>query len=507
MSAASESTRDAEREGAGPADFGTDVAGVRARHPTVGFAAGVVRGGGLAEFQAHGLADIARGVRMRDDTVLRVASISKTFITIAVLQLVEDGAFDLDTPADDLLRSYRLVPRRPGLGRPTVRHLLTHTAGLPETIRALGALRPEFGEAVAEGAPLPDLAEFYRGRLAYGAEPGSRFVYGNHGFATLGQIIEDQTGTTLAERLRERIFEPLAMDDSSLGPSARTIDRRARSYTIGRRGAVEVPEREMVTAGAAAVLSTPADMARYLAALLAGGVGERGRVLESTTVATMFDAHYRPHPSLEGIGLGFFRTALAGHRLVEHSGVMSGFVSQLFLAPDDGVAVMAFTNGASGAMFWLPGETLGLLKGELPGASAPEPARAHRPEQWNGLIGWYALSARMADVRMRMMMGAGLEVTVREGRLWLRFLTVIPQLMRGFPLLPAGKPDLYRLTMDEGATPLHVAFTRDESGRGTAAYIDIMPATATRRPDMADPRRALSAAATATVARFARDRD
>jgi CubicO group peptidase (beta-lactamase class C family) len=460
-----------------------------------GFTVGVVRSGGLEFLESHGLATIETGAAMAPDTVLRVASISKTFTTIAILQLVEEGRFTLDTPADELLRSFRLVPRHAGLGRPTVRHLLTHTAGLPEAAHPLGVLRPAFGEAVPEGEPVPTLAEFYRGVLRYDVEPGSRFIYGNHGFAALGQIVEDQRGQHLDVVLRERVFGPLGMDDTSLGSLDRTRPRRATGYTIGRRGPRPIPEREIITAGAASVQSTPVDMARYLAALLAGGQGERGRILTPETVATMFEPHYRPHPALEGMGLGFFRTALAGHRLLEHGGVLSGFISQLYLAPDDDVAVMSFTNGGAGAMFWLPGETLGILESVLGVRGSTESEQPQRPEMWSDLVGWYAVSARAADARMRMMMGFGLEVFIRNGALTLRFLGPIPQLARGLPLLPTATPDLYRLVMADGGSPLHVAFRRDDTGRATAAFIDIMPATALHRSNATNPRRWAGAAA------------
>jgi CubicO group peptidase (beta-lactamase class C family) len=464
------------------------IAGIRARRSMTGFCVGVVRSSGLEFLETHGLARIETGAVMAPDTVLRVASISKTFTTIAILQLVEEGRFGLDTPADELLRSFRLTPRRPGLGRPTVRHLLTHTAGLPEAAHPFGVLRPEFGEAVPEGEPLPTLAEFYRGALRYDVEPGSRFIYGNHGFATLGQILEDQTGRPLDVVLRERVFTPLAMDDTSLGPLDRTNPRRATGYTIGRRGARPIPEREMVTAGAASVQSTPLDMARYLAALLAGGRGERGRILAPETISAMFEPHYRPHPALEGMGLGFFRTALAGHRVLEHGGVLSGFISQLLLAPDDDVAVMSFTNGGSGAMLWLPGETLGILETVLGVRGASESEQPQHPEGWADLVGWYAVSARPADARMRMMMGFGLEVFIRNGALMVRFLGPVPQLARGLPLSPTATPDLYRVVMSEDVSPLHVAFRRDDTGRATAAFIDIMPATTVRQPDATNPR-------------------
>lgn len=95
--------------------------------------------------------------------MFRIASITKTFTAIAVMQLWEKGLVELDAPANDYLRSFKLIPRDPAWRPATVRHLLTHSAGLPEVAHLRGLLSPEFGEGVEAGQPVQSLAEFYRG--------------------------------------------------------------------------------------------------------------------------------------------------------------------------------------------------------------------------------------------------------------------------------------------------------------------------------------------------------
>src|SRR6187402_3860136 len=84
------------------------------RRPAVGLALGVVRDGRLAFFQGHGLANIASNAPITEDTVFRIGSITKLFTAIAVMQLWEQGLVDLDAPADDYLRAYRLVSAQAG---------------------------------------------------------------------------------------------------------------------------------------------------------------------------------------------------------------------------------------------------------------------------------------------------------------------------------------------------------------------------------------------------------
>ena len=213
---------------------------ILSRHPAVGLALTVVRNGRLEFFHGHGVADIASNTAITQDTVLRIASITKTFTAIAVMQLWEQGLLDLDAPANDYLRAYRLIPARASFRPATVRHLLTHTAGIPQMVLPSRALRTiltgswltEGGESFDFGKHLPTLAEYYSGGLRLVAEPGTRFTYGDHGFATLGQIIEDVSGVSFDRYLREHIFEPLGMGDTDLLRSERVKSRLAGVSTL-----------------------------------------------------------------------------------------------------------------------------------------------------------------------------------------------------------------------------------------------------------------------------------
>jgi hypothetical protein len=284
------------------------------------------------------------------------------------------------------------------------------------------------------------------------------------------------------------------------------VSRLATGYTIGRHGAKPVTARESVTAGAASIYSTPADMARYVAALLGGGSNEHGSVLKPETLATMFEPQYQPDPRIPGLGLAFFRADLGGRLAVEHQGIMPGFNSEIFLAPGDGVGVLAFTNGARRAITWLPAET-GRLLGDLIGVAeaAVRTDVPNHPEIWGDLCGWYWLPGPLSDVRLRGMMGAGAEVFVRGGRLMFRFLSPVPVLAMGLPLLPDDAEDPYVFRMDLGEFGTRVVFDREASEATTRLHLDLMPLTLSKRSGVSNPRRwlvgALGAVAVATTAR------
>ncbi len=462
------------------------------RHPALGFALGVVRNGSLEFFHTHGHADLASNRPVAEDTVFRIASITKTFTAIAVMQLWEQGLIELDAPANDYLRAYQLVPANASWRPATVRHLLTHTAGIPEQVPRSGIFRTDFGESVKLGRRTPSLNEYYRGGLRLYAEPGTMFRYADHGPATLGQIVEDVSGSSLNHYLREHVFEPLRMADTTLVRSEVVQSRLATGYKLSSTGPKPITDREVVTAGASGIYSTPKDMARYLAALLGGGANEHGSVLKPATLANMFAAQYQPHPRIPGMGLAFWRRTAGGHPVVEHQGIIPGFDSQILAAPDDGVGLMAFTNGASRAVQWMPIEMSRLLHHLL---GVPDDVIRtdvpQRPEIWRDICGWYYLPGPLTDVRLRTIAGAGIEVLVRRGQLVLRFLTPIPALYRGFPLHPVDDTDPYAFRMDLsefGLGPFTVAFSRQPQTETMAVHFDVMPLSAQQQPPSTNPR-------------------
>ena len=484
------------------------------RHPAVGLAVGVVRDESLAFFYGHGVADIASGMPVTEDTVFRIGSITKTFTAIAVLQLWEQGLLDLDAPANDYLRAYKLVPARATHRPATVRHLLTYTAGVPQVVYLSRAFKPTLGEMVGFGQRVPSLAEFYCGELHLVAEPGAMHIYSNHGFATLGQIVEDVSGEPLDRYFRGHLFEPLGMDQTDLLRSERVRGRLATEYALRSHGPRPIRDCDLITAGSGGIYSTTRDMARYVAALLGGGANERGSVLKPETLAAMFAPQYQPDPRLPGVGLAFYRRDAGGHLVVEKDGLVRGFASQMFVAPDDGAGVVAFTNGARAAHGWLGPEVLGIVRHVL---DVPDEvirtAVPHHPETWSGLCGWYAFPGSLRDLQKWAI--AGVQVLVRRGQLTLRLVTPVPGVPREFPLHPddGQDPGLFRVDLSAlGMGTIRVAFSCVPD-RGTAAlHVELpgMPMSFQKQPATRDPRMwakgALGALGIATAAAAVRRR-
>jgi len=459
--------------------------------PVAGLAVGVVSGGSLAWFHGHGVADIEAGTPVDQDTVFRIASVTKTITAVAVMQLWEKGLVDLDAPASGYLRAYRLIPASPGFRPVTLRHLLTHSGGVRAVRAPSDLLRPALGWGTPAGRPVPSLAEYYRDGLRIDTEPGSKWAYSNHGFGTLGQIVEDVTGMPLGRYLREHVFGPLGIQHSDLVRSGRVRARLATGYQLRSRGLRAVPDYENVPAGAGSVYSTTSDMARYAGALLGGGANEHGRVLQPETLATMFQPHYQPDPRIPGMGLGFFRGQAGEHPTVSHDGIWPGFHFALLLAPGPGIGVAAFANtgpfsplAATGPIASAVLRSLLHLPDDTAGTDIPE-----QPWSWRDLCGWYSLGpAVLTDPQPRMLGGA--EVTIGHGHLIIRGQIPVPAVRRGLRLHPDGDdPDAFRINLPgpgSGTTP--VVFSRDPGGQVTAMHLGVMPLSFRKRPGIQNPR-------------------
>ncbi len=233
----------------------------------------VVRGDGCLErpllFGRQRLADEPGSVR--DDAIFLVASLTKPFVAMAVMMLVEQGRLALHERVVDLIPEFDAAPKRPMM----VRHLLTHTSGLPDMLPNNRALR----EA---NAPLPS---FLEGALAVTLDfpPGCGVQYQSMGFVLLAEIVRRVSGLSCREFLRTHIFEPLGMTSTALGIPDDWFDGEAPQ--ADRIAEVAVPSEQVgqdhwnwnsrywrqLGAPWGGLLTTPRDLSRFCRMMLARG--------------------------------------------------------------------------------------------------------------------------------------------------------------------------------------------------------------------------------------------
>ena len=290
--------------------------------------------------RAWGVADSATRAPLSDSTLFNVGSISKTFTAWTVMSLVADGRLALDTPADRYLRAWRL-PARPGNEpAPTIRQLLSHTAGLTQSSLS----------GVDHGRPVPSLADDLSGRgatpgaIEFATAPGTAFAYSGGGYSVLQLIVEDVTGRPFAEVARERVLGPLGFADGGLVWRDGTVAKLATPYHDGRAYA----HRRFPSVGAAGLLASGRDMQRFL---LANCVGADGRAGGGILAATVLDTMRIAQAPATRYGLGYEVTPpLGSYAIAGHSGSNFGWKADMLIIPAAGIGFVMMSNSDAGAV-------------------------------------------------------------------------------------------------------------------------------------------------------------
>ncbi|MDP8947943.1 MAG: beta-lactamase family protein, partial [Actinomycetota bacterium] len=317
------------------------------KRTTPGLGVGVVNGSVTLYVKGFGLADVEQGSPVTPKTVFRIGSITKTMTAVGLMRLWEGGRLDLDDPVNDYLRGYRVEHPDPAAPEVTFRHMLTHTSGIGELRKMTDLFRPMSGLGAKPDGPAPSPEEYYAGGLRPSVYPGTKWVYANHAYNVLGQLVEDISGVPFAGYMRENIFVPLGMKNTDYLRSERVREGLAQGYTFSRGRLKPVKYTEIVVKGAGSVFSSVDDMCRYVAALLRGGANEHGRVLGPETLSLMMEPHYRLDERLPAMGLAFLLDDFDGHLIVGHDGGWPGFLSSMLLCPGEELGVVVFANASS----------------------------------------------------------------------------------------------------------------------------------------------------------------
>jgi D-alanyl-D-alanine carboxypeptidase len=287
-----------------------------------------VRRGEDVRSVTRGFADGGRSMRIRPDDRFRIGSVTKTFVAVLVLQLAEDGRLRLDDPVERWLPG--LVP---GGRRITVRHLLSHTAGLPDYVEDPRVFRdPDRRWAPRELVALA---------VAHHLAPPGRFAYSSTSYLVLGLIAERAGGAPLGRQLRERLFRPLGLRRTSFVPGA-VHGRHVHGFRApSHQGIVTGPpvdtggEPAWWTWAAGGMVSTAGDLQRFFRSLL------RGRVL-SPPLMRELETRVPAGRQRYGLGIATFPTPCGP--AWGHTGNILGTVTVVWNTRDASRQVVVVVN-------------------------------------------------------------------------------------------------------------------------------------------------------------------
>ena len=300
-----------------------------------GIAVGVVSDQELIWSKGFGFADLKAKLPMTPTTKFRMASNSKLFTAIAIMQLREEGKLGLDDPVAKYLPWFKAKPAGEDDGPITIEQLLSHSSGLQ---REAGDHWSSF-----EFPTRDDLQRLYADRQAAFA-PSVRWKYSNLAYAVAGLVVEKVSGENWADYVERNIFKPLDMNDSS-------VDKKVSGLAVpyGRRmpdGTREVlpfvDARGM--AAATGVTSDVGDMAKFLSAQFRRGARGGAQVVSGGSWREMLRVRSVEENWSSGTGLGFDVKRVKDKTYIGHGGGYPGNTTQTLIQLDDKVGVIVLTN-------------------------------------------------------------------------------------------------------------------------------------------------------------------
>jgi CubicO group peptidase (beta-lactamase class C family) len=336
-----------------------------ATEPRAGLAVGVVLGDTFTFTTARGVASASPRVDVTPRTTFRLASVTKTFTALAVMQLVDEGVLDLDAEVQTYLPSF---PRKPW--PVTLRALLSHTSGIGHYKDALDGkvtrrLTTTEALAIFEDRPLVD-------------EPGARFLYSSYGYNVLGAVLEKVTGRSFAEVIDDQITGPLGMTHTALegGLGSRGPHDAIGYRVVEHKGKKRLAASERIDLSArfagGGLRSNVEDMVVYARALLDGALVPPDTFRLMTTPTITRDGQQAEY------GLGFAVYPQRGLLVVAHAGGQPEASSLLFLVPDEdparrlGVVLLSNLEDDQPRLSALAASIAGLLlDGRAPEKEAP----------------------------------------------------------------------------------------------------------------------------------------
>jgi CubicO group peptidase (beta-lactamase class C family) len=294
--------------------------------------------GDLVLSQAFGVSNLETAEPLTPRHLFRIASHSKTFAAVAILQLVEAGTLRLD----DAVATHLPELASTALAERTIRELLTHSGGV---IRD-----SEDGDFWQHSRPFPDRDEL----LAIASRPSAavldrndHFKYSNIAFGLLGQVIEAATGQSFVEYVRAAITQPLGLEDTG----AELDPTRAGDYADGHSSLLTSRTRQVIAhvdtralAAATGCYATANDLTEFFSALLPGDP----RLLSADSQRQQLHRHWDIKAGEEGYGLGVILDKIADTDLFGHTGGYPGHITCTYAHPADRWVLSVLTNAIDG---------------------------------------------------------------------------------------------------------------------------------------------------------------
>lgn len=328
-----------------------------ARNDAPGAVVSVQRKGRQLLRKGYGLSSLESGLVNTPATKMRIGSTSKHFASALALMLHEEGLLSVDDPV------VRWLPELPmSQGRRTLRQFMSHTGGTRDYLD-LSLISNGLAIVPTEGA-----YAYQCRQQGENFSPGEQFIYNNGGYRMLSLVIEHVLGMSLEQAMRERLFQPLAMHETSLWASdLDPLSGVAQAHLAMPDGKFTKGVFPAVILGEGGIASTVDDMQRWLSHLSSPTLWPR-RISDELMAPTQLNNGY-----VSPYGLGLVAESWRGVRVFHHAGGVVGGSCQMLAAPDHDIQIIVITNRSDGNAPELAESLLNVVVGDAMSAG-PQPA-------------------------------------------------------------------------------------------------------------------------------------
>jgi CubicO group peptidase (beta-lactamase class C family) len=352
----------------------------------------VMQDGRVLLEKGYGVADVKSGRAVDPvSTIFRLASISKLFTWVSVMQLEEQGKLDLDADVNQYL-DFHINAK---FGKPvTLRELMTHTSGFEEQSRDVIVLNPKSAVTLERFMKENQPEELHA--------PGTVSAYSNYGVGLAGYIVQRVSGERYEGYVARHIFEPLGMVHSTFQQPPQTD--LAKLPSEGYRGDTTKPKVGFeifnpVPAGG--ISSTAADMGRFGQALLNGGELDGQRILKAETLKRMWTPQFRANKAMPPICMGFYEEWRNGVHWIGHEGDLIAFHSLFFVQPERKLTLFVSYNSAGSRSKARP-EVISLFTDRYFPGYAARPVITETRAELNEIEGVYGPTRRADSTVLRL---------------------------------------------------------------------------------------------------------
>jgi D-alanyl-D-alanine carboxypeptidase len=296
-------------------------AAINTHHQNMGSIA-IARNGVLVYQNAIGYSEVNKALKTPATigTKYRIGSISKMFTATMIFQLIDEGKLTFKTT----LAAY--FPQLPNAGKITIGEMLDHRTGLHNFTSD-----PAYFSYMTTPKSEAEMLGLFAGQKP-DFEPGTKGVYSNTNYILLGYIIERVTGKTYPEELKERVASKIGLADTYYGTKVRPAENEAYPYNYAGEW-TQMRETDMsIPGGAGAIVSTSADLVKFITALF------EGRLITLASLSQM-------KTMKDDIGMGMFALPFDDKKGYGHTGHIDGFSSQLIYFPQERLAIAYISNG------------------------------------------------------------------------------------------------------------------------------------------------------------------